>query len=108
MTEPITMYQIESWSQKIKPIEVVKLTAKSAFISNGSCGTTRLQLKSKYYEIHPTWEEAHAALLARAERSLTRARLQLQAAQGEHGIIVGMKNPCYTEQTPTAPNQNEH
>ena len=75
------------------PIKVVKLTAKSAFISNGSCGTTRLALKSEYNEIHPTWEEAHAALLASAERNLTSARLRLQAAQGEHGYIKGMKKP---------------
>jgi hypothetical protein len=35
----------------------------------------------------------HAALVAKAERELVAARLQLQHAQGELGRIKGMKSP---------------
>ena len=108
MTEPIKMYCARYWLVKIEEVEVARLTAKTACVVTKSGGLIRHHLHTENSGIFPTWEQAHAALLIRAEARLNAARLQLQRAQGEHGNIVGMERPCYNTETPTAPNPNEH
>jgi hypothetical protein len=92
MTEPITMYRIRRWCETIKAVEVAKLTAKTAVIATER-GTYRERLVSGYSQLFPTWEEARAALLAKAEAELHSARLQLQQLQGKVGNIKGMQKP---------------
>ncbi len=41
-----------------------------------------------------SWDEAHAFLLRAAEARLFGARRSLEAAQGHHGNVVGMKKPA--------------
>jgi hypothetical protein len=48
-----------------------------------------------------TWQEAHEVLMARAHSNLNSARLNLQAAQGLHVNIVGMKPPADETTTTT-------
>lgn len=58
----------------------------------------RRMKRSDYENFHDTWEEAHAFLLARADRELESARRRLAAAQGTHGNVKGMRKPAETEQ----------
>lgn len=93
MTEPITMYSARySWA-KIEPKQVTRLTTKTACVVNSDGTFFREHLRTKDGGLYPTWEEAHAALLANAERELTAARLHLQQAQGKVGNIKGMQKP---------------
>jgi hypothetical protein len=102
------MYSVSFWRARIEPVEVGRLTAKTACVITKSGGFSREHLRTRCGGIFATWEEAHAALLANAERELNNAGLALQQAQGRHGNIVGMKKPCYNTETPPAPNPNEY
>lgn len=56
-------------------------------------GGRRRTRVSAWQALFPTWQEAHAHLLAEAELKLIAARRALELAQGEHGNIKGMKEP---------------
>lgn len=55
----------------------------------------------KHGRVYDTWKEAHEVLMARAHSNLNSARLNLQAAQGLHVNIVGMKPPADETTTTT-------
>lgn len=93
MTEPITMYSIRYTSVNIEPKQVGRLTAKTACVINRDGTFHREHLRTESGGLYPTWEEAHAALLANAEQELSTARLYLQRVQGKVGNIKGMKKP---------------
>jgi hypothetical protein len=108
MTAPITMWRVNS-SRKIEQVECSKVTEKSVFIVaeptwNGEMyrfkKPQRENIVSGYRSYHKTWADAHAALLAKAERGLAGARRNLEHAQGEHGRIKGMKPPADAEVSP--------
>lgn len=89
MTEPITMWR-SRWDE-IKPVQCTKVTAGCVWPVERK--GRRESRSSDWCSYHDTWADAHAALLAKAERELTAVRLQLQRAQGDHGRIKGMKPP---------------
>jgi hypothetical protein len=89
MTEPITMWQLR-WGD-IKPVQCTKVT--TGYVWPVERKGRRESRSSDWCSYHDTWADAHAALLAKAERELAAARLQLQRAQGDHGRIKGMKPP---------------
>jgi hypothetical protein len=93
-------------SRKIEQVECSKVTEKSVFIvaePNWKGEMYRLgkpqreNIASGYRSYHKTWADAHAAMLAKAERELDAARCQLERAQGYHGRIKGMKPPADAE-----------
>jgi hypothetical protein len=89
MTEPITMWRIRRGG--IKPVQCTKVTAGFVWpVERNGCRESR---ESAWNSYHETWADAHAALLAKAERELAGARLRLEHAQGELGRIKGMKPP---------------
>ena len=90
MTEPITMWR-SRWDE-IKPVQCTKVTA--GFVWPVELNGRRESRESDWNSYHETWADAHAALLAKAERELTAARLRLEHAQGELGRIKGMKPPA--------------
>lgn len=63
-------------------------------------GRTSEDKLRKTGRVFNTWQDAHDELIARAQRHLDKARLQLQRAQGLHGNIVGMRPPP-ADETPT-------
>jgi hypothetical protein len=78
------------WDE-IKPVQCTKVTAGCVWpVERKGRRESRL---SDWCSYHDTWADAHAALLAKAERKLAAARLQLERAQGDHGRIKGMKPP---------------
>ena len=102
MTDHITMWRLNSVG-KIEKVLCSKVTEKSVFIAGEPNWKGEMRFLPKprreavstigYRSYHKTWAEAHAALLAMAERELAAARLQLARAQGDHGRIKGMKPP---------------
>jgi len=89
MTDHITMWCIR-WGG-IKPVQCTKVTA--GFVWPVERNGRRESRLSDWCSYHETWTDAHAALLAMAERQLAGARLQLEHAQGDIGRIKGMKPP---------------
>jgi len=101
MTTPITMWRVNS-SGKIEQVECSKIMGKSVFIVAEPNWKGEMQQHSKpqrkcifsrYRSYHKTWADAHAHLLAKADRDIVAARRNLELAQGEHGRIMGMKPP---------------
>lgn len=90
---------------RIKPVTVIKETAARLTIEETKYVVDDKPEVRKYVaakrssdiDFFPTWEEAHAHMLAKAERELAGARYRLQQAQGALGNIKGMKKP---EDTP--------
>ena len=72
----------------IEEIDVERETDSSVWI-NGR----RSAKNSSWHKYWDSWEEAHAFLLEKAEKSLQSARRSLERAQGEYGNIKGMKAP---------------
>jgi poly(3-hydroxyalkanoate) synthetase len=72
--------------QLIEAVEVERETDSSVWIK----GNRNAKITS-YHKYWDSWEEAHAYLLERADRSLQDARRALERAQGEYGNIKGMK-----------------
>lgn len=72
----------------IERVEVERETDSSVWV-NGRRNAKR----GEYWNYWNTWDDAKAFLLKEAEDNLISARLRLSKAQGEHGNIVGMKNP---------------
>ena len=84
----------------IEVVEVLRETAESVYVSVRGFGGVKERREGKrtqYSEYHDTWEEAHAALLKRAEGGLVAARRVLQSAQDFKGNVVGMKAPSEPE-----------
>ena len=89
MTAPITMWRLRFGT--ITPVQCTKATACYVWPVGGHRRReARVSCWGAYYE---TWEQAHGAMLAKAERELQNARLRLQRAQGDYGRIKGMKPP---------------
>jgi len=108
VSAPIIMWRLNS-SRNIEQVECSKVTEKSVFIVaepmwNGEMyrfkKPQRENMVSGYRSYHKTWADAHAALLAKAERELVDARRKLEYAQGEHGRIKVMKPPADAEVEP--------
>jgi hypothetical protein len=102
---PIIMWRVNS-SRKIEQVECSKVTEKSVFIvaePNWKGEMYRLRkprrenIASGYRSYHKTWADAHAVLLAQAERGIVGARRNLEHAQNEHGRIKAMKPPADAE-----------
>ncbi len=109
MSTPIMMWRINDFSRKIEPIECSKVTEKSVFIvaepnyegeMRQLSKPQRESIVSTYRSYHKSWADAHAALLAKAERELADIRRQLERAQGDYGRIKGMKPPADSEVQP--------
>lgn len=79
------------WFGKIEPVQVERSTAHSVWVDGRK--NARLTDWKSYF---PTWAEAHAWLLEKAERRLNSARDELQLAQGQFGNVKGMKHPTVT------------
>jgi hypothetical protein len=102
------MWRVNS-SRKIERVECSKVTEKCVFIVaepswkgelHRFSRPQRENMASGYRSYHKTWADAHATLLAQAERELQDVRRLLERAQGEHGRIKGMKPPADAEVTP--------
>ncbi len=100
MTEPIIMWRTR-WDDRIAKVECSKVTEKSVWLLTNLCSMQHNLAKpireartAPHHSYHETWEDAHAYLMARAEKKLENARFQLQAAQGHYGNIKGMKKPA--------------
>lgn len=72
----------------IQEVEVEKETDKSIWIDGN-----RESKNSDHAQYHDTWDDAKAFLLKKAEKKLNKARRFLELAQGEYGIIKGLKKP---------------
>lgn len=75
------------WMSQIEAIEIDKATEKTVTIKGRRFNRDAWQFYS------PTWEEAHAHLLADAEARVLAARRSLELAQGYLGNAKGMKPP---------------
>lgn len=115
--QPTHVYRAEFWyhSASIKKVRIIKLTEKSCLYeytdSAGMVIQTREKLRNRYSAIYRTWEEAHIALMDKAEEKLDGACQTLQQAQGIHGYIKYMKKPPRTKphekaDYPRAQNEN--
>jgi hypothetical protein len=102
MTTPITMWRVNS-PGKIEQVECSKVTDKSVFIvaepnwkgeMHQHNKPQRESIASQYRSYHKTWADAHAHLLAKAERDVAAARFRLERAQGDRGRIQAMKPPA--------------
>lgn len=101
----ITMWRVSS-AIRIERVECSKVTERSVFLvaEPGCRGEMyrfqkphRESIRSSYRSYHKTWADAHAELLAQAERELAGSRRRLEYAQGEYGRIKGMKPPADAE-----------
>lgn len=90
MTAPITMWRLRFGA--ITPVQCTKVTTCYVWPVRGHFG--REARVSDWSSYHETWEQAHGAMLAKAERELQNARLMLERAQGDYGRIKGMKPPA--------------
>jgi hypothetical protein len=92
------MSTITMWRLRLGTIKSVQCTKVTAFfvwpVECNGCRESRASDWNSYYE---TWADAHAALLAKAERKLASARRQLERAQGDYGRIKGMEPPADAE-----------
>ena len=93
MSTTITMWRLRHGT--ITRVECTKVTSGRTWPADGpEHGEPRI---THYTSYHQTWAEAHAVMLAKAERDLTTARRQLEKAQGDYGRIKGMKPPVEGE-----------
>jgi hypothetical protein len=77
----------ETCGYRITPMEIDRYTGSSVWVRGSRCSRTG------WRSFFPTWAEAHAHLLAKAEAELVSARRQLEHAQGRHGQVKGMRPP---------------
>ena len=99
MSTPIMMWRLE-WGE-IKRVECKKVTACYVWPVDDRWGRREARL-SDWHSYHESWADAHAALLAKAERELADIRRRLERAQGDYGRIKGMKPPAEAEVQPDA------
>lgn len=83
----------QALSFKIEEVEVTRETSAMVYLAGGK----RESKKTEWHSYHPTWDAAHAALLAHAEFQLKAIRRRLQVAQSYHGNIKEMKKPEVAE-----------
>lgn len=89
-----TWYRIGRHSSEIKPVQVVSSTKQKLLLAKvGYSRERHVSKQSTWDSYHPSWVEAHAALLVIAETVLRNARFELQTAQSFHGNVIGMKEP---------------
>ncbi len=67
-------------------------------VNAGGCDKPRWSIQQRRKDsggdiYHPTWEAAHAHLMARAESMLGGARRGLQVAQSNYGNVKGLRKP---------------
>lgn len=100
-----TMWRANSRGE-IEQVECSKVTEKCVFIVAEPIRPGNMYRyaepqkrakRSSYCSYYETWEDAHAELLSKADKDLTRARLMLARAQGNHGRVKGMKPPADAE-----------
>lgn len=100
MSKTTTWFQLEF--DRITAVQVVRHTDKSVVLWKKAFTIDRAE--DKFEEVRrarlsdwrcyfPSWRDAHAHLLAKAEAELAAARHKLQAAQSRHGNVKGMKPP---------------
>ena len=83
-------YRTGGWSRRpIVPIEVERETASSVWINGNRHGKM-----TDYHQYWDTFYDAHAYLIANAERAVDSCRLSLERAKGELGNIRGLKEEC--------------
>jgi len=93
VSQSITMWRLRFGT--ITPVQCTKVATCYVWPVWGHGGReARVSCSASYHE---TWEQAHDAMLAKAERELQSARLMLARAQGEYGRIKGMKPPVDAE-----------
>ena len=110
MPAPIIMWRANCNLTRIDQVECSKVTDKSVFIvaePNSWRGgiykhtkPARRDIVSEYCSFHKTWAEAHAALLAYAERELNDCRSRLERLRCKYGNVKGMKPPADAEAQP--------
>lgn len=85
-----TWFKTTKWSHKnpIEAVEVERFTDSSVWIKGN-----RQARSAEWDQFWPTWGEAHAFLLRRAEQKLASARTALTMAQGHYGNIKGLREP---------------
>jgi hypothetical protein len=83
------------WDE-IKPVPCTKVTAGFVWPVERN-GRRESRRRSAWASYHETWADAHAAMLAKAERKLADCRRELERAQGNYGRIKGMKPPADAE-----------
>jgi hypothetical protein len=83
---------------EIKPVPCTKVTAGSVWPVERK--GRRESRSGSWASYHETWADAHAAMLAKAERELDAARCRLERVQNEHGRIKAMKPPADAEAQP--------
>lgn len=96
----ITKYKIASRYPKaeIEAVEVVRETDGSIFLPAdprwNKSGERREAKITDWHEYHDSWEQAHSALIRKAERDVESARRRLESSNGLLGNIKGMKPPA--------------
>ena len=97
----ITKYRIRSsgMPEKIEVVFVLRETAKSVFLPMEKSksfpeGERREQKVSDWVEYYNTWNDAHAALLSKAEARINKAQKELNQANELAEKIKGMKPPA--------------
>ena len=96
MSQSITMWHLGLGV--IQRVQCTRVTAGYVWPANRrGFREARVSRWGVYYE---TWEQAHGAILAKAERELHSARLSLERARGDYGRIKGMKPPADVEVQP--------
>lgn len=72
---------------RIVPVEVDRVTEQCVWIEG------RRRSRNGWEGFFPTWAEAHAYLLADAEKNVQQAQLVLDHKLGRLGNIKGMRQP---------------
>jgi hypothetical protein len=88
MATETTWYEVDNYSATIKPVRVLRETAKRLVLADCAHINARRAKADTYF---PTWEEAHQYLMALTQRELDMARMALARVQGRHGNVKGMK-----------------
>lgn len=85
-----TMFLLDGRS-KIKPIEVVRSTDLSVFLSDRNGSVRRSARFSDYFSYYDTWEIAHAHLIKRVERKVLAEKSAVIRAEKELAEVLAMK-----------------
>lgn len=84
-------YRIKPWAGMASIVAETFQSSTEKFLVQE--GGQRIAKSSRFSEYYVSWDEAHRALLERAEDNLAKARRILERAQGFHGNVKGMKRP---------------
>jgi hypothetical protein len=86
-------FYTRDYSLEIKPVAIERESESCVWI-NISGRSSRSNKKSSYDRYHDTWEEAHAYLVARCQRSVDALKEQLQKARTSLGQVESLKKPA--------------